>query len=126
MTELVKERLRSFGYTVTEEDEKPISFCIAEVTEYIKNDCSLSSVPERLMPLAVDMVCGEFLYTMKIFDPDTVAKVSFEPALKEIQAGDTRVAFSEDATPEQRFDSFTSYLCTKGKDQLSCFRKLRW
>lgn len=127
MKDKVIERLESFGYQGAEEDYGLISFCIAKVTAYIKNDCNLREIPEELIPFAVDMVCGKVLSTKKVFAPDTITRIDFDRAIKQVQTGDTTVSFSDSSqTPEQRFDSFTSCLISNGERQLSCFRRLRW
>ncbi|MCM1227329.1 MAG: hypothetical protein NC320_07895 [Clostridium sp.] len=59
--ETVKERLKSFGYEPTEEDEFALAFAVQKVENTIKNDCSTTIVPDGLVNIAVDMAAGEFL-----------------------------------------------------------------
>ena len=60
MLDKVKERLRSFGYEVQDGDEAIIAFSIQKVENTIKNDCNVSSIPDGLENIAVDMAAGEF------------------------------------------------------------------
>ena len=128
MLELVKDRLKSFGYEVQEEDEFALAFSIQKVENTIKNDCSTSSIPDGLMNIAVDMAVGEFLTSKKTSSPDSIAGLDLNAAIKQIQVGDTNTVFATDnsSSPEQRFDSFIQYLLNYGKQQFSCFRRIRW
>lgn len=129
MLKKVKERLESFGYTLKGGDEAVITFAVQKVEGTIKNDCNISNVPDGLMLIVIDMAAGEFLAAKKTFSPDDIAGLDLSPAVKQIQAGDTNTVFvTGDAgmTPEQRLDNLISYLLTHGRDELSCYRKLRW
>lgn len=128
-TEAVKERLKSFGYEVRENDKSALAFCIEKVRSTIRNETNGRDVPEGLEHIAVDMAAGEFLLAKKTFSPDDIAGLDLSPAVKQIQAGDTNTVFvTGDAgmTPEQRLDNLISYLLTHGRDELSSYRKLRW
>ena len=129
MLEKVEERLRSFGYTLQDGDETALKFCISKVEATIKNDCNVSAIPEGLVYIAVDMACGEFLSAKKTFAPDSIAGLDLSVAVKQIQEGDTNTVFTTgDATltDEQRLTAFINYLLTYGRDQFSCYRKIRW
>lgn len=129
MLEKVKERLESFGYILKDGDEAVIVFSVQKVEGTIKNDCNIPEVPDGLLPVAVDMAAGEFLLAKKTFSPGDIAGLDLSPAVKQIQAGDTNTVFvTGDAgmTPEQRLDNLISYLLTHGREELSCYRKLRW
>ena len=58
MLEMVKERLKSFGYELQEGDEIALTFSIQKVENTIKNDCNTPSIPDGLVNIAVDMVQG--------------------------------------------------------------------
>lgn len=129
MLDMVKGRLRSFGYEIQDGDEAILDFCIQKVENTIKNDCNVSSIPDGLMNVAVDMVVGELLTAKKTFAPDSVAGLDLDAAVKQIQTGDTNVTFATGEgswTTEQRLNNFLSYLLTYGKEQFSCFRRIRW
>lgn len=54
---------------------------------------------------------------------------TLDMAVKQIQTGDTNTVFATgegSSTPEQRLNSFLNYLLTYGRDQFSCYRKIRW
>lgn len=133
MLEMVKERLHSFGYELKDGDEAALTFCIQKVEQTIKNDCSVPAVPDELLYIAADMAIGEFLRWKKTFFPDDISESGFDigGAVKQIQLGDANVTFAVSQnegsmTDEQRLDSFIDYLLTYGRDQFSCFRRLRW
>ncbi|MEY8524568.1 hypothetical protein AALA90_16290 [Lachnospiraceae bacterium 38-10] len=129
MLEQVKERLKSFGYALKDGDKAILAFSIQKVENTIKNDCNASEIPEGLKCIAVDMAVGEFLTAKKTFSPDDVAGLDLDFAVKQIQEGDTNTVFATgDAslTPEQRLNNLLNYLLTHGKDEFSCYRRLRW
>lgn len=129
MQEMVKERLKSFGYELQDEDDFDLAFSIMKVENTINNDCNTLSIPEGLVNIAVDMAVGEFLTAKKTFSPDSIARLDLDLAVKQIQAGDTSVVFAigeGSLTPEQRLDAFLNYLLTYGRDEFSCYRRIRW
>lgn len=129
MLEMVKERLKSFGYEWQEGDEIALPFAIQKVENTIKNDCNISSIPDGLINIAVDMAAGEFLTAKKTFSPDSIAGLNLDIAVKQIQTGDTNTVFATgegSLTTEQRLNAFLNYLLTYGRDEFSCYRKIRW
>lgn len=129
MLEMVKERLKSFGYELQEGDEDGISFSIQKVENTIKSDCGMASVPDNLVNIAVDMSVGEFLSAKKTFSPDSIAGLDLDVAVKQIQTGDTNTVFATgegSSTAEQRLNAFLNYLLTYGRDEFSCYRKIKW
>lgn len=129
MLEKVKERLQSFGCTLKDGDEVILNFSIQKVENTIKNDCNVSSIPDGLVNIAVDMAIGEFLTAKKTFSPNDIAGLDLDFAVKQIQTGDTNTVFAtgeSSLTPEQRLNAFVSYLLTYGRDEFSCYRKIRW
>lgn len=129
MLEKVKERLESFGYALKDGDEAILAFSIQKAENTIKNDCNVPSIPDGLANIAVDMAAGEFLTAKKTFSPDDIAGLDLGLAVKQIQKGDTTTVFAAgegSLTPEQRLAAFLNYLLTHGRDEFSCYRKLRW
>lgn len=129
MVEQARGRLESFGYLLKDGDEVILAFSLQKVENTIKNDCNVSSVPKGLVSIAIDMAVGEFLTAKKAFTPDDIAGLNLDYAIKQIQVGDTNTVFATgegNLTPEQRLNSFLSYLLTHGRDEFSCYRKLRW
>lgn len=129
MLEMVKERLKSFGYELQEGDEFALSLGVQKVESTIKNDCNTPSIPEGLLNIAVDMAVGEFLTAKKTFAPDRIAGLDLDMAVKQIQTGDTSTVFATgegSLTAEQRLDAFLDYLLNYGRDEFSCYRKIKW
>ncbi len=124
---LVFDRLESLGYTPQSTDLFTISFSIAKVDSDIKNKCNTLSVPKDLHIYAVDMVCGEVLFSLcqsgKLKDT-----FNLEAAVQSVQVGDTNVSYamSNTLTESQRLDLLINTLLNSGKDVISCFRKMRW
>ena len=127
--EAVRERLGSFGYAAKADDEFALAFCVEKVRSTIRNETNWQDVPEGLGHIAVDMAAGEFLLSKKTFAPDGLEGFDLDYAVKQIQAGDTNTVFATGEgclTPEQRLDSFISYLLSYGKAEFNSFRRIRW
>lgn len=129
MLEKAKERLQSFGYVLKDGDEVILTFSIQKVENTIKNDCNVLSIPDGLENIAIDMAIGEFLTAKKTFSPDDIAGLDLDYAVKQIQEGDTNTVFATGEgclTAEQRLNAFLNYLLNYGRDEFSCYRRLRW
>lgn len=129
MLNLVKARIQSFGYTWNDTDDMILSFAVQKVENLICNDCNVSSVPDGLLFVAVDMAAGEFLWEKKTFSPESLTGIDLDTAVKQVQMGDMNTVFAVgegSLTPEQRLEQFIAYLLENGREQLSAYRKLRW
>ncbi len=123
--EQVTERLKSLGYEVKEGDAWMLGFCTEKVENHIKNVCNITTIPDELINVEIDRICGEFLFNMK-----QVGKLdetfNLETAVKSIQTGDTNVSFDLGGSPENRMDSLIGYLMTRGDGEFVCYRKVKW
>lgn len=129
MLDKVKNRLQSFGYVIKDGDEVILMFSIEKVTNTIKNDCNVSEIPDGLMNIAVDMAVGEFLMVKKTFSPNDIAGLDLDYAVKQLQEGDKNTVFATgegSLTAEQRLNNLLNYLLTYGRDEFSCYRRIRW
>lgn len=129
MLERVKTRLQSFGYVLQDGDEVILTFSIEKVTNTIKNDCNVSEIPDGLMNIAIDMVVGEFLTVKKTFSPNDIAGLDLDYAVKQLQEGDKNTVFATgegSLTAEQRLNNLLNYLLNYGRDEFSCYRRIRW
>ena len=124
--EAVLKRLVSFGYTPKEDDVWVLSFAMQKVENHIKNSCNTTSVPDGLFHVAVDMVCGEFLYSKKQTNQLEIADLDLSGAIASISEGDTSVSFDSDSTDEQKFNTLLNFLMTNGEGDFVCYRKLKW
>lgn len=125
LAELIVKRLESLGYTPTEGDAWAIAFATKKVQNNIFNFCNITEIPDGLTETAVDMVCGEFLTTMRDIGKldDTF---NLEDAVKQVQTGDTSVTFSLEGTPEQRMNSLLQFLTHNGEVDFLCYRQIKW
>lgn len=129
MLDKTVKRLEGFGYKLRVGDKAVLKFAVEKVTNTIKNECNVLTVPDGLINIAVDMAAGEFLGTKKAFSPADIAELNLEIAVKQVQVGDTSTVFAVgegSLTPEQRFDLFVEHLLNYGRGELACYRKIRW
>ena len=124
--ESVLKRLVSFGYELKEDDSFVICFAMQKVENHIKNSCNTESVPNGLLTVAVDMVCGEFLFTKKQTGKLELADLDLNGAITSIKEGDVTVQFASGSSDQDKFDSLLNYLLHHGEGDFVCYRKLRW
>lgn len=124
----IKERLRSFGLSVTIEDDYVLTFILDKVTNHIKTQTNLNSIPIPLHHILIDMVVGEFLSLKKSMGQLVVEGLDFGLVAKTIQDGDTTTTFAIDKdnlTPEASFNAFINYLRHDTFDFIA-YRVLTW
>ena len=119
-------RLTSFGYLPIENDSWELSFVMLKVENEIKNSCNITSIPEGLFTVAVDMICGEFLLGRKNTGKLDISTLDLGGAITSITEGDVSISFDANSTDEQKFNQLMNYLMTKGKGEFVCYRKLSW
>lgn len=118
-------RLNDFGYAYDmSKDDFSIEFAIEKVTQHILNATNCVEIPDGLNNIAVDMVCAEFLKLKKGFGQLT--DIEFEQVASSIKLGDANVQFSNESTPEQKFDASISYLLNGHESDFARYRKLVW
>lgn len=129
MPDRAKERLLALGYEFKKADEPILSFSVQKAADTVKNECNLPEVPQGLFCVAADMAVGEFLMAKKAFAPDDISGIDLDAAVKSLQIGDTSTSFAigeGTLTAEQRLDILISRLLNSGREQFSCYRRLRW
>ena len=125
LTNEIKERLTSLGYTATDADNKSIEFHIKKVEQYILHWCSIDEVPECLTLVVIERVCGEFLLDKASFnqlDESLVATL-----VKSTKEGDTEVNYQVGATtPLDILRSQCKNMAGYGLSDLKAHRRLPW
>jgi hypothetical protein len=119
----VTARLASLGYAVTEADEWIINFAIEKVTWTIRNECNLTEIPDGLHYIAVDMVCGEVLYSKK--GSGQLDELDVDAAVKSIKEGDTQVTYAI-ADNGVTLDGLIMTLREAGRSEFVTYRRLVW
>ena len=122
----VLQRLISLGYKLKENDGWILCFVIQSVEDHIKSSCNITSIPDELSNVAVDRVCGEFLFTKKQTGQLTIEELDLDGAITSISEGDVTVQFANGSSDEDKFNSFLNYLLHKGEGDFVCYRKLKW
>lgn len=131
MLEVVKERLAKLGIQLSNEptstDGYLINFAVNKTVNHIKSQTNLTSVPEGLTYVAIDMAVGEFLLTKKSIGLLDIESLNFDAVEKRVKDGDTDVEFAIDAksTPEAKFEAFLHYLQHNEVDFVR-YRVLTW
>ena len=122
----VLQRLISLGYKLEENDDWILCFAMQGVEGHIKSSCNVTSMPDELSNVAVDRVCGEFLFTKKQTGQLTIEGLDLNGAIASISEGDTSISFVSGATDDDRFNQLVNYLMTKGEGDFVCYRKIKW
>ena len=126
LTELVLRRLDSFGYAATEADAFCIAFSVQKQENSIMNICNVAQVPEGLMNIAVDMVCGDVLGTLYSIGKLTIDGLDLDGAIASVSAGDTSVTIDSAASDVGKFTTLLQLLQNGGRGEFACYRSLRW
>ena len=124
--EMVLNRLDSFGYEVKEEDAWMIGFEMQKVENHIKNECNISEIPEGLIQVAVDMVCGEFL--LQLISLGKLNDIQITQTLSSVKLGDTTVSYSTSGAVDKvaLFTGLMNDLIHGKEGELVCYRKMHW
>jgi len=123
--ETIIKRLKSFGYEYKEDvDAFPLDFTIVSVTNHVLCETNCTAIPDKLMNIAIDMVCAEFLKVKKGFGQLT--DYEFEQIADSIKLGDATVQLSEGATPEQKFDAVIEHILSGHESDFIACRKMVW
>lgn len=123
----VYRRLEQLNYSVVPEDQATVAYLIEKISNEIKLDTHSPEVPEALLQMAIDMICGEFLQSK--YALGQLTGFDFSGSIKKITEGDTTVEYaygSGSKTPEERFLAYLKILRTPDKSMLAAVRRLRW
>lgn len=126
LTESVLKRLDSFGYEIKTDDSFLIGFSIEKVEQTIENECNVTEVPERLINIAVDMVCGEVLSCKHRVGQLELSMLDLDGALESVKVGNATVSFDNNTSDEIKLNTLISMLSNAGRGQFACYRKINW
>lgn len=121
MLKMAVKRLEELGYEVKGADSELLLFCKNKVENYIKNYCNLPAVPEGLIEIFIDRICGEFLFS-KLRSGNLNPENFEDSEIKSISEGDVSVTFSDSNKTEKLIEG----LLRSGGGELNCYRKIRW
>lgn len=128
----VLKRLETFGYDVqltNSNDEWLIAFAVNKVISHILTVTNRNDIDNNLIAIAVDRVCGEFLFAKAKTGQLTELPFDFDAVIKAIQIGDTNITYAVgegSSTDEEKFNALVSYLTSKGENDILCYRKIKW
>lgn len=121
----IKNRLKFLGYKLIDTDSLTIKFAIDKVENKIKNECSITEIPDGLYQVEIDRICGEFLFAKK--QSGQLKEYDFEASIKEIKDLDTTVVYAVGSdSSEKQFDLLIDGLRNCGEREILSFRRLRW
>lgn len=106
-----------------------LGMVINNVEWKLKNLTNQAEIPEGLEPMAIRMVVGEYLSTLKGMGLLDLATVDLEAAEKQIKEGDTQITYSVNEgtlTPEQRLDSLIAAMRSLNMAEIYRYRRLVW
>lgn len=114
LVDLLLSRLESFGIELTVDDSFLVGFSIMKSHQAILNFCGIIRVPSELYSTVVDLTVADILSSFKV-------NGRIDYSVSSVNIGDTSVSFSSNC-----IDDIISQLQINGKDELVCFRKVRW
>ena len=126
ITENVVERLVSFGYTPTDADGWVIAYSIKGIMNHVLNQINHQTVPDSLLEVVVDMVCGEVLNAKFCSGQLEMDSLDLDGMIQSVKEGDTQVNFSAEGSDEAKLKNLLSWLIQGKGCDLLCYRKMRW
>ena len=120
--------LEALGVQITTGDAL-LGMVIREVEQRLKNLSNQAELPEGLEPMAIRMVVGEYLSTLKGMGLLNITTIDLEAAEKQIKEGDTQITYSVGEgtlTPEQRLDSLIASMRSLNMAEIYRYRRLVW
>lgn len=126
MRDQVVEFLAALGVTGAGEDVL-LDLVVSNVQQRIMNLINLSTVPDELEPMAVQMAAGDYLNLKK--GSGQIGGFDLEAAIKQIQEGDTTTTFAigeGSSTPEQRLNGLIDFLINGRMAEIYRFRRIVW
>lgn len=126
LTESVLKRLDSFGYEIKTDDTFLIAFSIETVGQTIKNECNVTEIPEGLINIAVDMICGEILSCKHRAGQLELSTLDLDGALESVKVGNATVSFDNNTSDEIKLNTLISMLSNAGRGQFACYRQIKW
>jgi len=127
LKDLVISRLGSLGYTVnpqSQADNWKVDYAIQKTQQEIKSYCNISTIPDELTLVEVEMICGNFLLD-KANTTDLASTLNLEDALASVTLGDTSVSFSASDSADTKIKNLIGSLLNHS-EELICYRKLKW
>jgi hypothetical protein len=120
-------RLESFGYTKWDAQGLwSLAFSISKVEQEVLDYCHVDAVPKGLYPMLCDRSCGHFMYGLKQSGRLEVEGIDLSGILTSLSEGDVKVDFDKGASDEARLDALLGAMMISGKEQLACYRRLRF
>ena len=129
--ETIIERLKSLGYEYDEEKDKwaITEFLIPKVKNRILNLTNQSEIPDKLLNVAIDMVCGEFLLVKKNSGQFAIDSSKIQKELSSITEGKFTLSYAvnnDTESDDAKLNTLINYLMKHGEEELLCYRKLKW
>jgi hypothetical protein len=119
-------RLVVIGCVPSDDDIWLLAFSIQKVEQHILNATNQATIPEGLIHVAVDMICGEVINTKYLSGKLKLDDLDLSGVIQTVTEGDTSVTFTKDGSDLEKMKGLLKWLMDgKGCDFL-CYRKMQW
>ena len=120
-------RLEAVGYTAWDAPGLwNLAFSIRKAEQEVLDHCHIDEVPNSLYFMLCDRSCGHFLHGLKQSGRLEIEGIDLSGILTSLSEGDVKVDFDKGASDEARLDALLGAMMGSGKEQLACYRKLRF
>lgn len=103
-----------------------LAFSIRKAEQEVLDCCHIDLIPKSLYPMLCDRSCGRFLYGLKQSGRLEVEGIDLSGILTSLTEGDVKVDFDKGASDEARLDALLGAMMQSGKEQMACYRRLRF
>ena len=88
--------------------------------------CHIDLIPAVLYPLLCDRAAGRYLYDRKQMGKLEVDTLDLSGAFSSLTEGDMTVSFSSGTSDSEKLDQLLQMMMVSGKEQLKCYRKVKF
>lgn len=103
-----------------------LAFCIRKAEVEALDYCHINLIPSVLYPLLCDRACGKYLYDRKQSGKLDIEGLDLSGILTSLTEGDVNLSFDTGASDSERLDALLGLMMNLGKEQLQCYRRIRF
>ena len=126
IVESMVNRLVSFGYDPTDDDAWMLAYSTKGAVNHVLNEINHQVIPEGLVEVVVDMICGEVLNAKFNCGQLDLTALDLNGMIQSVTQGDTTVSFSVEGSDEGKLKELFSWLIQGKGSDLLCYRRMRW
>lgn len=124
---MVCRRLEAAGYGDWDATRMfTLAFSIRKAETEVLDYCHIDTVPQRLYAMLCDRACGQYLHALRQTGKLELDGLDLSGVFTSLSEGDVKIDFDKGTSDGTRLDVLLERMMHSGKDQLQCYRKIRF